>query len=122
MKEINFGTLCELLKEGLSEEIQFSGQIHVFTRKDTDSLLFSYSGEVSLEPRARPFPPVPRKVNNKYTITYGDNHKLYLAQREEIRMYNNNRGGRTVGPHIVIPMDISPGAILRIDDPKNIKY
>lgn len=117
MKSITIDELADIFKEGLSEELHFSGDVTAHSGKGTDTIFFRYRGNVSLSPGS----------NGQYILSTDTGAELVFTPRGEMvakgRTYDHDCGGiKSYEPFIQIPLDLTPEAGLNIGNPRNLKY
>ena len=102
----NVRELYCLLHKGLEEEVQFSAKIDV---TNPNYILFTYEGRVSFFPIG--------SGNGRYELRCHEGNALFrFRQRDNADIKN------PVYDCILIPLDLSDGAFMRLADIKDIKY
>lgn len=106
MKDLNLEGLTKVLNDGLDGEVQFEGVVKVFTGKLISSQVLRYKGAASISSSG----------NGRYSLNGSEFEFLFSPRDGDARTVDAEYQS------IVIPIDLSQDAILRIENPIGIKY
>lgn len=116
MKKISCGTLRDLLKDGLKEEVTFSAEINAYA--DTSRYdIFRYNGDVSLRPTEKM-----SGIEAKYELNCGNVHFWFSPSEFEKDIAEPYANAKWYSPRILMHLNIPPKTVLEIRYVKNIKY
>ena len=115
MKEIDLEKLATILTEGLTEQVELSGRICAFTRKDVHSMIMDYDGVAMLFPSSGGL-----QLTMKDTNFYFKPRAQVVFEAEGTTQ--NCPGINPHNPHLIIPIDLTPDAIVKFENVKYIKF
>ena len=121
MKEIQLEELARLLSAGLEEKVQFSGDVSVYNdRKAATTLFLRYRGDVSL---FAGFDTI--EVEELTLAMNGVNFYFKLRAPVDYQPQStlSDCGGiQAYQQELIIPIDATPTAIMKLENIKNIVY